>query len=199
MKEGTLKEAKRIGVKVDIYSVSTEGDIQAQLNLLETMIQKKYDGLAVAPITPVNLISGIVKATKLGIPVVNLDEAVNKKALEEAGGKIISFVTTDNFKVGEQAAAYVVKMLGKSGGEVAIIEPLAGQGFELQAIASTIIGGTSFFGGEGSVFGTVMGALIIGVINNALNILNVQTYWQQVVTGLIIIGAVLLNQYFKRR
>lgn len=42
-----------------------------------------------------------------------------------------------------------------------------------------------------------MGALIIRVINNALNILNVQTYWQQVVTGLIIIGAVLLNQYFK--
>lgn len=146
MKEGTLKETKRIGVKVDIYSVSTEGDIQAQLNLLETMIQKKYDGLSVAPITPVNLISGIVKATKLGIPVVNLDEAVNKKALEEAGDKIISFVTTDNFKEGEQAAAYVVKMLGKSGGEVAIIEGMAGQGSELQAIASIIIGGTSFLG-----------------------------------------------------
>lgn len=73
-------------------------------------------------------------------------------------------------------------------------EPLAGVGFETFAIASAIIGGTSFFGGKGKIFGVVIGALIIGVINNGLNILNVSTYYQQIVMGLLIIGAVFLDK-----
>lgn len=77
---------------------------------------------------------------------------------------------------------------------LASAEPLAGSGWELQGIAATVIGGTSFFGGEGGVFGTVMGALIMGVIVNALNLLNIQSYYQQVVTGLVIILAVFANQ-----
>ncbi|WP_078544659.1 D-allose ABC transporter permease [Litchfieldia alkalitelluris] len=75
-------------------------------------------------------------------------------------------------------------------------EPLAGTGFELFAIAAAIIGGTSFFGGKGKILGVVMGALIIGVINNGLNILNVSTYYQQIVMGSLIIGAVALDRLF---
>ena len=74
-------------------------------------------------------------------------------------------------------------------------EPLAGNGYELFAIASAIIGGTSFFGGKGRIFGVVMGALIIGLINNALNILNVQTYYQQIVMGALIIASVTLDKF----
>lgn len=74
-------------------------------------------------------------------------------------------------------------------------EPLAGDGYELFAIASAIIGGTSFFGGKGKIFGVVVGALIIGLINNALNILNVQTYYQQIVMGSLIIGSVTLDKF----
>ncbi len=74
-------------------------------------------------------------------------------------------------------------------------EPLAGNGYELFAIASAIIGGTSFFGGKGKIFGVVVGALIIGLINNALNILNVQTYYQKIVMGSIIIGSVALDKF----
>ncbi len=62
-------------------------------------------------------------------------------------------------------------------------EPLAGMGFETYAIASAIIGGTSFFGGKGRIFSVVIGGLIIGTINNGLNILQVQTYYQLVVMG----------------
>lgn len=62
-------------------------------------------------------------------------------------------------------------------------EPLAGFGFETYAIASAIIGGTSFFGGKGRIFAVVIGGLIIGTINNGLNILQVQTYYQLVVMG----------------
>jgi len=73
-------------------------------------------------------------------------------------------------------------------------EPLAGSGFELYAIASVIIGGTSFFGGKGKIIGVVVGAIIIGLINNALNILNVQTYYQQIVMGGLIISSVVLDK-----
>jgi D-allose transport system permease protein len=75
-------------------------------------------------------------------------------------------------------------------------EPLAGTGYETFAIASAIIGGTSFFGGKGKIMGVVMGGLIIGVINNGLNILSVPTYYQQIVMGSLIILAVALDRLF---
>ena len=68
-----------------------------------------------------------------------------------------------------------------------------GNGFELDAIAAAVIGGTSLSGGRGSIFGTFLGALILGVINNMLVMLNVAVYLQGMVKGLIIIGAVLLQ------
>ncbi|AMM81123.1 TPA: D-allose ABC transporter permease [Pasteurella multocida] len=77
-------------------------------------------------------------------------------------------------------------------------EPLAGVGFETYAIASAIIGGTSFFGGKGRVFSVVIGGLIIGTINNGLNILQVQTYYQLVVMGSLIIVAVALDRLISR-
>jgi D-allose transport system permease protein len=78
-------------------------------------------------------------------------------------------------------------------------EPLAGVGFETYAIASAIIGGASFFGGKGKILGVVMGGLIIGVINNGLNLLNVATYYQQIVMGALIIGAVTLDRFVSSR
>lgn len=83
-----------------------------------------------------------------------------------------------------------VVMIGRLGAA----EPLAGQGFELYAIAAAIIGGTSFFGGKGRITGVVIGAIIIGLINNSLNILNVPTFYQQIVMGSLIIGSVFLDK-----
>lgn len=77
-------------------------------------------------------------------------------------------------------------------------EPLAGIGFETYAIASAIIGGTSFFGGKGRILSVVIGGLIIGVINNGLNILQVQTYYQLIVMGGLIIAAVALDRLISR-
>ena len=73
-------------------------------------------------------------------------------------------------------------------------EPVAGQGYELDVIASVVIGGTSLSGGTGSVWGTLIGALLIGVINNGMNLLGISPYFQLLVKGLIIIGAVLLDR-----
>jgi ribose transport system permease protein len=73
-------------------------------------------------------------------------------------------------------------------------EPVAGQGYELDVIAAVVIGGTSLAGGRGSVWGTLIGALLIGVINNGMNLLGISPYFQLLVKGLIIIGAVLLDR-----
>lgn len=73
-------------------------------------------------------------------------------------------------------------------------QPGLGTGFELDAIASAVIGGTSLSGGVGTIPGTMVGALIIGVLNNGLDLLNVSSYWQQVVKGLIIVGAVIFDE-----
>lgn len=78
-------------------------------------------------------------------------------------------------------------------------EPNAGTGFETFAIASAIIGGTSFFGGRGRVMGVVVGGLIIGVISNILNLMNVQSYYQQIVMGALIIGAVTADKLFGKK
>ncbi len=72
-------------------------------------------------------------------------------------------------------------------------QPNAGAGFELDAIAAAIIGGTSTSGGTGTMAGALIGALLIGVISNGLDLLNVTSYYQQVVMGIIIIGAVVLD------
>lgn len=73
-------------------------------------------------------------------------------------------------------------------------EPLAGQNYETFTIAACIIGGTSFFGGKGKILTVIIGGLIIGTISNGLNILNVPSFWQQVVMGTLIIGSVALDR-----
>lgn len=73
-------------------------------------------------------------------------------------------------------------------------QPNAGVAYELDAIAAVVIGGTSLSGGVGGVGGTLLGALLMGVINNGLDLLNVSAYYQQIVKGLIIVGAVWLDR-----
>lgn len=72
--------------------------------------------------------------------------------------------------------------------------PQAGVAYELDAIAAVVIGGTSLSGGVGRVTGTLIGALIIGVMNNGLDLLGIQSYYQQVIKGALIVGAVMLDQ-----
>lgn len=72
--------------------------------------------------------------------------------------------------------------------------PNAGTGFELDAIAAVVLGGTSLSGGEGSVVGTIIGAMIIGVLNNGLNLMNVSPFYQLIVKGFVILLAVMLDK-----
>jgi ribose transport system permease protein len=78
-------------------------------------------------------------------------------------------------------------------------QPIAGMMYELDAIAATVIGGTSLMGGQGTLVGTLIGALIMGVLRNGLNLLGVSSFLQQIVIGAVIIGAVLVDTALKRQ
>ncbi|MEH2958234.1 ABC transporter permease [Candidatus Merdisoma sp. JLR.KK006] len=77
-------------------------------------------------------------------------------------------------------------------------QPNAGDGYELNAIAATVIGGTSMTGGIGSVAGTILGALIIGIMNNGLNLMKAQYYYQTIAKGVVILVAVLFDTYKRK-
>ncbi|HEX3626578.1 MAG TPA: ABC transporter permease [Verrucomicrobiae bacterium] len=108
----------------------------------------------------------------------------------------VSGVNTDRVLIGVYAIA------GALAGVAGIVEssrvmsgaPSAGEGYELNAIAAVVIGGSSLNGGVGTMAGTIVGVLIIGVMNNGLDLLGVSSYWQQVVKGAIIVCAVLLDR-----
>ena len=125
MKEGIEKEAEKQGIKVDIFAANSEEDVQEQLKLLENLLGKNYKAIGVAPLSPVNLIPGIVEANKKSIYVVNIDERIDMEQLKTSGGSVLAFVTTDNIKVGAKGAQFIVDKL-VDGGEVAIIEGKAG-------------------------------------------------------------------------
>jgi len=78
-------------------------------------------------------------------------------------------------------------------------QPIAAVGLELNAIAAVVIGGASLFGGKGSVLGTLLGVLIIGLINNGLTLKNVQPFWVQFIQGAVIFGAVLIDSLNQKR
>ncbi|MET3805269.1 ribose/xylose/arabinose/galactoside ABC-type transport system permease subunit [Nakamurella sp. UYEF19] len=78
-------------------------------------------------------------------------------------------------------------------------QPSAGNGYELVAIGAVVIGGASLFGGEGSILGTVLGTCLLALIQDGLILLGISAYWQQVFSGVIIVGAVALNIWRQKR
>lgn len=78
-------------------------------------------------------------------------------------------------------------------------QPAVGEGFELDAIAAVVLGGTSLMGGRGAVWSTLIGALVIGILNNGMNLMGVHTHYQLVAKGFLIVLAVLLDDYLKKR
>ncbi|NPV54294.1 MAG: ABC transporter permease [Firmicutes bacterium] len=77
-------------------------------------------------------------------------------------------------------------------------QPNSGVGYEFEAITAAVLGGTSLFGGEGTIWGVIFGALFMGVLGNGLNLLNVSSYWQLVIKGAVLVVAVLIDMLKKR-
>jgi len=107
-----------------------------------------------------------------------------------------SGIKTDSIKLFVYAVAGVLAALAGIivTARLGSAQPTAGSGYELDAIAAVVIGGTSMDGGIGTIFGTAIGAMIIGILNNALNMLQVSSYYQDVAKGVVILIAVLLDR-----
>ena len=82
--------------------------------------------------------------------------------------------------------------------ELGAAHPATGETFELNAIAAVVLGGTSLSGGRGTIAGTLIGAFVIGVLADGLVLVGVSEFWQMVIKGLVIILAVILDQFQKR-
>ncbi|TJX68866.1 ribose ABC transporter permease [Soehngenia saccharolytica] len=114
---------------------------------------------------------------------------------------LLSGVNTDRVKM----LAYMISgILASIAGIIVLArlssaQPTAGDGYELDAIAAVVLGGTSLAGGQGAILGTIVGALIIGILNNALNLLDVQSYYQMIVRAIVILIAVLLDRKDKNK
>lgn len=113
----------------------------------------------------------------------------NREAARFSGIKIPRVITLVYIISGFSAALSGVILASRmSSGQ-----PIAGQGFELDAIAAIVLGGTSLAGGKGKLSGTLIGALVIGVLNNGLNLVQVSFYYQLIIKGLVIVSAVYID------
>jgi len=113
----------------------------------------------------------------------------NREAARFSGIKIPRTITIVYIISGFSAALSGVILAARmSSGQ-----PIAGQGFELDAIAAVVLGGTSLAGGKGTLAGTMIGALIIGVLNNGLNLIHVSFYYQLIIQGAVILAAIYLD------
>ena len=86
-------------------------------------------------------------------------------------------------------------MLFRSIAQLGAAEPILGNGWELNAIAAAVVGGASLSGGKGNIVGALLGALLLSMLQNVLTLLNVQAFYQMLATGLIIIGAMVIDRY----
>lgn len=108
---------------------------------------------------------------------------------------IISGINVDNVKI----IVYIISGILSALSSTIIVsrldsaQPTAGISYELDAIAAVVLGGTSLSGGKGIILGTIIGVLIIGVLNNGLNLLNVSSFYQSVIKGIVILLAVLID------
>ena len=132
----------------------------------------------------------LLNYTRIGVYIKSIGG--NEEAARMSGVRVNFYKMFTYTLNGVFAALAGLVLLGRLGAA----EPIAGAGYELTVIAGVVIGGTSLFGGEGGIFGTVIGIVLIGVLNNGLTLLNVSPYYQQVIIGLL---AVYLDQLIKRR
>lgn len=134
----------------------------------------------------------ILRQTKFGHYIYSLGG--NEEATRLSG------INTDFIKI----MAYVISGAAAGLGGVMLAArigvgmPTMGTGYELQAIAAVVIGGTSLAGGRGGIIGTLIGTLIMGIISNVMNLMNVTAFWQYIVIGSIIVLAALINEISKR-
>src|SRR2546423_3092098 len=195
------------GLALVITDGSPIGTVDADQPLTQirnTLLQQKFTVLGMGYLGPIP-ISALVAIIVVIVGQIILTRTVFGRQVFAVGGNAIA-AHYSGVRV-NRVRLLVFIISGTLAGVAAILlmsklvsgQPTAGQGYELYAIAAVVVGGTSLFGGSGSVLGTAIGALIIGVINMGLDLRSISAFWQQIVTGTIILVAVLLDEILRRR
>jgi ribose transport system permease protein len=130
----------------------------------------------------------LLRKTPLGefiLAVGGNEEAARVSGVPIALTKVITYMISGGLAA--LAAIILIARLGAA-------EPTLGNLWELEAIAASAIGGASLMGGKGSIFGTILGAIVLGAMRNGLTLLNVQAFYQLLATGIIIILAMLVDR-----
>ena len=149
---------------------------------------------------PVLLLLAVVAAAHVA-----LTRTVLGRYVYAVGGNEVAAALSGVNVSGWKIAVYVLSGVGSALAALLLVarldsaQPVAGIGYELDAIAAVVIGGASLLGGSGTVLGTLVGALLMTVLRNGLNLLSVSSYVQQVAIGLVIIAAVVVDMTLHRR
>jgi len=133
----------------------------------------------------------VLNKTKLGRYIYAIGD--NEEATKNSGIDVKTYKTTAYIISGVTAAISAIILTSRLNSA----QPNAGLSYELDAVAAVAIGGTSLAGGSGQISGTFLGVLILGVISNGLNLLNISAFYQQVIKGLIILAAVIVDKIRK--
>ncbi|GGK99526.1 ribose ABC transporter permease [Deinococcus radiotolerans] len=115
----------------------------------------------------------------------------NAEAVRLSGINVSRYTTLTYVISGVMAAVAALVLVAQLGAA----EPILGNGWELNAIAAAVVGGASLSGGKGNIVGALLGALLLSMLQNVLTLLNVQAFYQMLATGLIIIGAMVIDRY----
>jgi ribose transport system substrate-binding protein len=125
MQQGAQKAADRLGVTLVVQAADREVDVERQMQIIENLIERKVSALCIAPSGSREIVPVIVKANKAGVPVLIIDTRADQEALNRAGGKIATFIGSDNYDGGKLAGAFIIERLGGKG-TVAILEGIPG-------------------------------------------------------------------------
>ncbi|MFL6253836.1 MAG: sugar ABC transporter substrate-binding protein [Pyrinomonadaceae bacterium] len=125
MQKGAEEAAKKLNVELVVQAAEREVDVEKQMQIIENLIQTRVNALCVTPSGSREIVPAIDKANRAGIPVVIVDTRVDAKALSESGGKVATFIGSDNYEGGKLAGEFLAKRLGGKG-KVAVLEGIPG-------------------------------------------------------------------------
>src|SRR5687768_11524611 len=125
MQKGAEEAAKKLGVTLVVQAADREVDVERQMQIIENLIERKVGALCITPSGSREIVPVVVKANEANIPVIVVDTRADEKALAAAGGKIATFIGSDNFDGGKIAGAFLVEKLGGKG-NVVVLEGIPG-------------------------------------------------------------------------
>lgn len=126
LRDGAVAEGRKLHVPVSVQAGSSETDSVGENAKISTMANENFTCFGVVPVNGTNVITPLIPVSRKGIPIINLDTALDENAVKAAGLKITSFIGSDNYRAGQIAAGYMLKLLHDTG-NVAILEGIPGE------------------------------------------------------------------------